>query len=214
MAIKDIEHWIAEVREVSLLPESPIHQKEGRWKVDDRVSAWKALGPRIFDDYLDRFHKVAVDVLREENPEFELEKDQRFAAPLYGKTLRHSQSMRKGLAETVALLGVYPQYLTSTSRYKAENTARLTVQEILKDATCNIWASLNDVLPLLAEGAPKEFLDAIEVALREQPSPLDGVFAQEGSGFVGRIYITGLLWGLETVAWGSGLSNSCCDDSG
>jgi hypothetical protein len=201
VAIKDTEHWIAEVREVSLLPESPIHQEEGRWKIDDRISAWKALGPRIFDDYLDRFHKVAVEVLREENPEFELEKDQRFAASLYGKTLRHSQSMRKGLAETVALLGVYPQYLTSISRYKAENTARLTVQEILKDATWNIWASLNDVLPLLAEGAPKEFLDAIEVALREQPSPLDGVFAQEGSGFVGRIYITGLLWGLETLAW-------------
>jgi hypothetical protein len=201
VAIKDTEQWVAAVREVSLLPVSPVEQKDGRWKVEDRIAAWKSLGPRIFDDYLDRFHNAAVEVLREENPEFEIDKDQRFAASLYGKTLKHSQSLRKGLAETLALLGVYPEYLTSCSRYKAENTARLTVQEILKDASWNIWASLNDVMPLLAEGAPKEFLDAIETALRKDPSPLDGVFAQEGSGFAGRIYITGLLWGLETLAW-------------
>lgn len=201
MAIKDTDQWVAAVREVSLLPDSPIEQEDGRWKVDDRITAWKVLGTRVFDDYLDRFHRVAVEVLREENPEFELEKDQRFAAPLYGKTLKHSQSLRRGLAESLALLGVYPEYLTSCSRYKAENTARLTVQDILKDASWNIWASLNDVMPLLAEAAPKEFLDGVEYALREEPSPLDGVFAQEGSGIAGRIYITGLLWGLETLAW-------------
>lgn len=199
--IRDKEQWIASIREVSLLPESPIQQRDGRWKIDDRIAAWKALGPRVFDDYLDRFQTVAVEVLREENPEFELEKDQRFAASLYGKTLNHSQSLRKGLAETLALLSVYPEYLTSCSRYKAENTARFTVQEILKNASWKIWASLNDVMPLLAEAAPREFLDAIEHALEEQPSSLDGVFAQEGSGFAGRIYITGLLWGLETLAW-------------
>src|SRR5882672_5117431 len=199
--IRDQEQWIASIREVSLLPESPIRQTDGRWKIEDRIAAWKALGPRIFDDHLERLHRVAVSVLREENPEFDLEKDQRFAASLYGKTLRHSESLRKGLTETVALLGVYPEYLTACSLYKAENTARLTVHEILKNASWNIWASLNDVMPLLAEAAPKEFLDTIESALKEQPSPLDGVFAQEGSGFTGRTYITGLLWGLETLAW-------------
>ena len=199
--IKDQEQWIASIREVSLLPESPIRQKDGRWKIDDRIAAWKALGPRIFDGHLDRLHRVAVSVLREENPELELEKDQRFAASLHGKALKHSESLRKGLAETVALLGVYPEYLTACSRYEAENTARLTVHEILKKASCNIWASLNDVMPLLAEAAPKEFLDAIEHSLTEEPSPLDGVFAQEGTGITGRTYITGLLWGLETLAW-------------
>ena len=123
------EQWIASIREVSLLPESPIRQKDGRWKIDDRIAAWKALGPRIFDNHLERFHKVAVSVLREENPEFELEKDQRFAASLYGKTLKHSELLRKGLAETVALLGVYPEYLTACSRYNAENTARRDSEE-------------------------------------------------------------------------------------
>ena len=199
--IKDSSQWLASIREASLSPEPPIHQKDGRWKVADRLSQWQAIGPRIFDDYLDRFHKVAIEVLREQDPQFDLEKDQRFAASLYGKTLNHSQSLRNGLAETLVLLGVYPDYLTSCSHGKAEFTARLTVREILKDASWGIWASLNDVMPLLAEAAPKEFLDSVEQALKEQPCPLDGVFAQEGSGFVGRTYITGLLWGMETLAW-------------
>ncbi len=199
--IKDEEQWKSSIREASLLPESPIQQKDGRWKVADRLSAWKAAGPRLFDDHLDRFRKVAVDALRERDPQFDIDADQRFAAGLYGKVLKHSHALRKGLAETLALLGNYPEYLTSCSYGKAEYTAQLAVREILREADWELWASLNDVLPLLAEAAPKEFLDAVENALISTPSPFAGVFAQEGSGFSGRIYITGLLWALEALAW-------------
>jgi hypothetical protein len=199
--IKDREEWLASIRDASLLPEPPVHQKDGRWKVADRLSQWKALGPKIFDDYLDRFQKVATEVFRERDPQFDLQPDQRFAANLYGKVLKHSNSIRSGMAETLALLGSYPEYLTSCSQGKAEYTARVTVLEILKDADWSLWASLNDVLPLLAEAAPKEFLDAVEHGLNREPCPFDGVFEQEGSGITGRIYTTGLLWALETLAW-------------
>ncbi|MGE5482864.1 MAG: hypothetical protein ACM3VX_08185, partial [Bacteroidota bacterium] len=61
--------------------------------------------------------------------------------------------------------------------------------------------SLNDLLPLLAEAAPGEFLDAVEKALRSNPCPFDEVFSQESSGVFGRTYVSGLLWALETLAW-------------
>jgi hypothetical protein len=199
--IKDTEQWTSTVREVSLLPEAPIQQKDGRWKVAERLSAWKSLGPRMFDEHLDRFRKVAVEVLRERDPQFELPSDKRYAASIYGKVLKRSHSLRKGLAETLALLGSYPEHLTSCSYGKAEGTARSAVREILEGADWELWASLNDVLPLLAEAAPKEFLDAVENSLNSAPCPFDGVFAQEGPGFTGRNYTTGLLWALETLAW-------------
>jgi len=63
------------------------------------------------------------------------------------------------------------------------------------------WASLNDLLPLLAEAAPREFLDAVEHALNSDPCPFDTVFAQEGPAIMGNNYLTGLLWALETLAW-------------
>jgi hypothetical protein len=199
--IKDTDQWISSVREASLLPETPIQQKDGRWKIAERLEAWKAVGPRIFDDYLDRLQKVAVEVLRERDPQFDLGPDQRYAASIHGKVMQHSHQLREGLAETLALLGSYPESLTSCSYGKAEDTARSSVRTILEGADSDLWASLNDVLPLLAEAAPKEFLDAVENGLNATPCPFDGVFAQEGSGFAGRNYTTGLLWALETLAW-------------
>lgn len=199
--IKDEGQWKAAVREFSLLPESPIQQNGGRWEVAERLEAWKALGPRMFNEHLNRVRKVAVEVLRERDPQFELEPNQRFAAGIHGKVFKHSHSLRNGLAETLALLGSYPEHLTSCSIGKAEDTARLAVREVLEGADWELWASLNDELPLLAEAAPKEFLDAVETALNSDSCPFDGVFAQEGEGLTGRNYTTGLLWALETLAW-------------
>jgi hypothetical protein len=199
--IKDTDQWISSVREVSLLPEKPVQQQDGRWKVAERLDAWKAIGPRIFDSYLDSFQKLALKVLRERDPQFDLERDKRYAANIVGKVLKHSHDLRRGLAETLALLGNYPEFLENTTLGKPEGTARLVVRKTLQDANWEIWASLNDLLPLLSEAAPKEFLDAIETSLASDPCPFDGVFAQEGSGFSGNNYMTGLLWGLENLAW-------------
>src|ERR1051326_3553859 len=137
--IKDTEQWTSAVREVSLLPDAPVQQKDGRWKVADRLAAWKTLGLRMFDEHLDRFRKVAVEVLRERDPQFDLPSNQRYAASIHGKVLKHSHSLRTGLAETLALLGSYPEFLTSCSFGKAEGTALLAVREILKGADWELW---------------------------------------------------------------------------
>jgi len=201
--IKSREEWVSKIREVSLFPNSPVVQKDGKWAVVQRKEAWEAVGPRIFDNHLDRVKSVAVEVLRECDPQFELEPDQRFAAGVYGKALKHSHELRKGLAETLALLGSLPAALTSCSHGKAELTATLAVREILADADSILWGSLNHHLPMLAEAAPDEFLDAVEKATNTNPSPFAGIYAQESVGAMGRNYMTGLLWALETLAWHS-----------
>ena len=60
---------------------------------------------------------------------------------------------------------------------------------------------MNNLLPLLTEASPNEFLGAVETALVQNPCPFDELFAQEGKGIIGENYITGLLWALETLAW-------------
>jgi hypothetical protein len=80
-------------------------------------------------------------------------------------------------------------------------TAILVVRKLLADTEWQRWAGLNDLLPLLAETAPSEFLAAVEKALSSDPCPFDGVFAQEGDAVMGGTYISGLLWALETLAW-------------
>lgn len=199
--IKDRKDWTNALRDVSLLPNSPVQQKDGKWEVSNRKETWKNIGPRISDDHLDRLKAVAIEVLKEKDPQFDLEASERFAAAIHGKITKHSRTLRKGLAETLALLGSDPAALTSCSHGKAEGTAVLAVREILKDADTTLWASLNDCLETLAEAAPTEFLDAVEKSLQKSPSPFSGVFAEESGGFAGRNYTSGLLWGLEALAW-------------
>lgn len=198
---KPYGEWIGKMREVALRPGTPLIQRDGAWKFVARYEGWYALGPRLFNEHLDRLKEAVVTVLRERDPQFDLSPDERYAASIHGKVLSHSNTLRNGLAESLALLGSHPKALTSCSFGKAEATAVLAVREILTDADWVLWAGLNNVLPLLAEAAPGEFLDAVEGALNNNPCPFDAVFAQEGDGIMGRNYMTGLLWALETLAW-------------
>ncbi len=110
--IKDSDQWISSIREASLLPDTPIKQKDGRWKIAERLESWKEAGPRIFDEYLDRLQKLAVDVLVERNPHFELAPDRRYAASMHGKVMKHSHQLRRGLAETLAFWAAIPNTLS------------------------------------------------------------------------------------------------------
>lgn len=201
LAGKGYGEWIGKIREIALCPGTPLNQRDGVWKVIGRYEGWYALGPRLFDDHLDRLKEAVIVVLREQDPKFELPSEERYAASLKGKALAHSPALRNGLAETLALLGSHPKALTSCSFGKAEATAVLAGREILRGADWVQWASLNGLLPLLAEAAPREFLDAVEEALNANLCPFDKVFEQEGGGIWGSNYMTGLLWGLETLAW-------------
>lgn len=201
LAGKPYAHWVERMREFTHRPNTPLTYQDGKWKFAVRYEGWYALGPRLFDEHLDRLRSVMVTVLREKDPKFDLPADERYAAQIHGKVLAHSQPLREGLAESLALLGSHPGALTRASFSKAEETAIFAVRQILSDADWVLWASLNDVLPLLAEAAPGEFLNVVEKALNSDPCPFDEVFAQEGDGLMGRTYMSGLLWALETLAW-------------
>jgi hypothetical protein len=193
--------WIPKIRETLQQPDSPLSLKNGTWTVVKRQEMWQELGPRLFDEHLDRFKQCVVNVLREPDPQFELPPEERYMANIKGNVLKHSHALRKGLAESLALLGTQHEALRNCSRGKAESIAITSVREIFKDSDWILWASLNNLLPTLAEATPKEFLSAIEDALQKIPCPFDEIFSQEGRGIWGNNYMTGLLWALETLAW-------------
>ncbi len=198
---EEYAEWIFDIRELLQVDGCPVAYKNGHWSIKDRVAMWGQLGTRIFDEHLERFRKVAISVLKAKNPSFELIPEERYAAAVHGKILPHSAGLRKGLAESLALVGCRPDLLTKCSLNKAEETAIIALREILDEADWEIWGSLNDLLPLLAEASPNEFMDAVEKAVAAKPSPFDELFEQEDTGAFGRNYLTGLLWALESIAW-------------
>jgi hypothetical protein len=182
-------------------PMSILEQQNGKWTVTDRLTLWKSEGPLLTAALLDKFAELAIKVLQESDPELELPKDQRFAASIYGRKRTYSMGMRKGIAETLALLGARPEALSTCSAGKAQAISYLIINKLLGNATSECWASLNDVLPLLAEACPQAFLEAVGGASEKPKEPFSGVFAEEVGGIMGRNYATGLLWALESLAW-------------
>jgi len=195
------DEWLKKARELLHYPDSPLSLKNGIWKVVNRTELWHLLGSRILDQNLEIFKALAISVLKERDPAFELRTEERYAAAINGKVLECSHSLRKGISEGLAILGNHPDACGNCSRGKTEETCVLVLRELLTDADWVLWGSLNDLLPTLAEAAPGEFLDAVEKVLRLSPCPFDRLFAEEGKGVFGRNYLTGLLWALEGLAW-------------
>ena len=199
---KSYKEWIEKFRADALRSDSPLALIEGKWKVISRDEAWDALGGLISNDDLARFKNIAISVLEERDPTLDLPKEERYAASVYGKQLNYSRNIRKGISQTLALMGSRPKALSNCSCNEALNTVNFIVRTLLYGANWERWASIDYYLPLLAEAAPSEFLDAVESSLVDiSNSPFHEIFEQEGSGIEGRNYMCGLLWALEELAW-------------
>ena len=197
----NFDEWRGILRDEIQEEDRYIDYHNGCWKLSKRQTAWRQFEARIFDDHLEVFKSCAIEVLSEIDPQFDLEPDQRYAAKIYGKVLKYSQNLRKGIAETLTLLGNEADALKNCSPGKANITAILVVRELFEKNDWRIWASINDLLPTIAEAAPAEFLAAVQKALQGEHSPFDELFHQEGKGAFGRTYLSGLLWALEGLAW-------------
>ena len=195
------DEWLKKAREILHFPDSPLSLKDGIWKVVDRAKLWSLLGSRILDQNLDTFRSLAVSVLKEPDPTFELPAEERYMASIRGKVLKCSHMLRKGIAEGLAISGSLPEACVNCSQEKAETTCVLVIRELLTDADWVLWGSLNHLLPTLAEAAPGEFCNAVEKAMRLKSCPFNELFSQEGNGITGGNYLTGLLWALEGLAW-------------
>ncbi len=181
--------------------DTPFSFKNGVWRIKKREQFWKDLGEQLFDEHLEIVKQVALEVLTLDDPAFELPAENRLAANIYGKVLPHSDHLRKGLAETLALLGNQANVLSNCSENKAENITITTIRELFHQGNWLRWGSLNSLLPTLSEASPRFFLEAVEQAMTVNDCPFDELFAQENSGVFGQNYLAGLLWALENIAW-------------
>ena len=202
--------WIKKAQNILALPNNPLSIKNNIWHISDKIKLWNQLASRIIDRNLDTFKKLALSVLQEKDPMFELPPDQRYAASIYGKEMQFSPSLRKGIVEGLAILATQSETCTTLSLNKAKNVCDEVIYTLLQDADWELWGSLDQLLPTLAESAPEKFLDAVDKALINDRCLFDELFAQEVSGFTGGNYITGLLWALEALAWDKEYLSRAC----
>ncbi len=173
---------------------------DGVWTASDRRELWKAGAASLTDDDMKRFAEVATDVLMEDDPALSLDPDERINASFRGLVAKRTQILRRGLAEGLAIAGTLEDGLTTCSA-EARHSVQKVPWSLLNGASWQRWASLDGVLPLMAEAAPQRFLDCVGDALLAGGEAFRELFAQERSGAFGRSYMTGVLWALESLGW-------------
>ncbi len=175
------------------------------WAVASPEATWDYLHPHLTHADLSALERSVQDVLGAIDPKLELPMDKRWQAAVYGKSRIHSENLRKGLATTLALLGGLGESVQLghglTVRAWAEATVRQLLERANEDSTGQLWTSLSDVLELLAEAAPAQFLRAVHKGTEGANPVLAKLFTDQDASFTTSSGHPGLLWALEGLAW-------------
>ena len=183
-------------------PDPPLMRLRTCWSLVSREDSWLLLGPNVTRQQLDTFENVAVEVLGQNDPRYDLPAHERWKAGLQDKLRRYSGHLRKGIAETLALLACRSQAISIQDSVEPAQRAERVTRNLLADNTdWKRWASLSSQLPTLAEASPEAFLDAVESNLRGNGPSLVRLLADDGKTLFSSCNHAGLLWALETLAW-------------
>ena len=182
--------------------DSPVWSAGEYRGVVSKMDALFAVNKYLIEKDLNEFFSLAKHVLSEVDPALDLPEDHRWEANLYGKSRKHSSSLRAGVCETLVILSVYGNDLFPPRR-GTDLKIRVDglIRELLAPLTLEKLLSHGHDLPRYAEAAPEEFLSLLENDLRQQVPVTLGLLKPVDSGPFSSPQRSGLLWALECLAW-------------
>ncbi|MEW5883645.1 MAG: hypothetical protein AB1725_05420 [Armatimonadota bacterium] len=167
--------------------EDPFLRQHGEvFRVVDVEEAWSFLAKHVKDPHLACLQKLVRTVFTGSCP------------------IRCSRDLASGVAATLCWLGACGGTVNENGSQTGASVAVRLIDEILSDAEQRRrFVELAPWLPDLAEGAPEEFLSALERLLHDQPDQLEAFFQDRHgeSHFFSDTPHTYLLWALERLAW-------------
>jgi hypothetical protein len=195
------ERLIAAIRQPD-----PVFTKVGStWAVAAAEDSWRVARQFISDRDLDSLERAVQTVLGAVDPRLELPAEDRWLAAIHGRSRIHSSDLRKGIARSLALLGARGDELWLSAGRSARQWAERVVWSLFeratKDGSAQLWASMEDVMPLLAEAAPEHFLRALSQSASGSEPLVGKLFQDVDDHWNAGSPHTGFLWALEGLAW-------------
>ena len=184
-------------------PDSPVLRIHENCRLVSREDSWQLLARYITRQSLVTFEEVAIEILSEVDPRYDLPDDEQPYAAFHDSVLKYSSQIRSGICVTLALLGCRSGNGLIQGGINPERKAEQIVGKLLNEETpWQQWASLSDLLPVLAEAAPEVFLSAVEKDLERKSPVLKELFndTNDSLPFSFCAY-AGLSDALEVLAW-------------
>ena len=172
------------------------------WTIKNRIEIIQKISSSIYDESFSLLKKIAKEILSEIDPKYEMPLSERIYAGIKNKTPKFSGNIRKSVAETLAIINSNILCFSNISQNKF--ITEDVVFFILKNKSWKSWASLDYLLPIIAESSPNTFLNMVEEELSKgKESEFIKLFPQKNNDdwLSNSNYLTDLLWSLEALAW-------------
>lgn len=196
------QDFIRKITPFISMEDAPIQKVGNVWMLKSPLDAWFLIGRHLDSEYFERFRKAVNSVLTQTDPKYDLPPKDRWAAAIYGKSPNHSEWIRRGLIESLTILGVFGEGVSKAVDRPEEFVASV-VRNILEGAnTWEAWASLKDIMALIAEASPESFIEVLEEKLDENKTPFEDLMRDDEDRYgLGDCKHSGLLWAIEGMAW-------------
>lgn len=172
--------------------------KNGVWKINNRIKYIEYYASDFYKEDFDNFNSIVVEILKEKHPKLDLASNKRHMSNIYSKITKYSDEIRSGVAESLVLV----EYLKNNfenCKVDASNFVTLVIREILNKSSWYTWASLDNLLPFLAEASPSEFLNQFEEYLSRDKERK--ILFENETDIITYNYSTSIYWSLELIAW-------------
>ena len=203
-----------ELRNVAIGADPMLVVSRSSWRLVNPSEAWIFLAENLLTaDVLHRFFLAATEVLGELDRLGDCTGEAHSVAEMRGIRRAYSRELRRGIARTLALLCAYGSDFPYPGHPNAAARAKCSVAQVLGTASdhgsstaarVHRLAALGDVLPLLAEAAPDEFVAALARTLELTPETAHLLFTDTGDALPTWVLAsphTDVLFAVETLAW-------------
>jgi len=170
-------------------------------RVRRRREIWQQTAAAISATELSRLAEIAIRQLSQEDNSLEVDPDERFAFCSDTGSYDASKVLREGLAHGMVLFAANAECCKQVPFDDRQSLPVQVVRKTLDGCDWKIWATLDDLLPYLAEVAPEEYLAQASRFIRRKKGGLLCLYGQERRGAFGRTYITGLVNSFSILAW-------------
>ena len=174
--------------------------ESGLAAITNRSLLWQATAKNLSVTEVNRFLRLTKDELTLRDKKLALPPEERWLSTLESG-IKCSFQLREGISQGLALLGAKSECCKQIGVRIRENWTWPIVRKCLRGVDWQAWATLNDLLPYLAEAAPDEYIDCVKRFLARKKEGLDVLLSQERPGIVSHTYSLGFIHALGLLAW-------------
>lgn len=180
--------------------DSPVQNIGGIWYLTSKYDCWLECEEFLTREKRTSFLEETLKLYLNYNEEFDLPIEKRWASAIFIDEKTVSNGVYKGIADTLCMMrNFYEEHKRISQIQEIVRVVEEIFQAAVKD--WRLWATLDPILPDLAETSPNSFMTIINTELSKQNHIFGNLFLESKNIIFDRSYHNGILWGIERLAW-------------